>query len=853
MDRWFKRIVFFFFILSNFLSLQYARADGYLPLPGVSLSGTFINNNSGWADAMVPVYGDSSMIYYLDPQGVYSGNNQFTTSLGTGFRLLTQQAGILGFYLFGDYNHSENNNSFWFISPGIERLGEILDFSANLYIPVSTQRIDTRTAFASQMGDSEFVEFSGHDEFDQMITYFESTGIGLDAEIGYRLPFLHNNTKLYVGGYYYAPKDTNSIIGESARLEVPVTDYLNLSVSDAYDNVFNNTVKAGITISLFGRSNHVHDYDVESRLVDPIQRNRIAVEGSSPTSQYIAEGQKAGGEELLFADNVWFFSANGAVVASPTINNCTSETPCSNQNINSSFFNSINDIALNAKMYLAPGTYDNINSSLNLLNGQSIWGRTTDFKQSASASDRPLLIGSLDLFGNNNLNSLRLANNPSNTQLQGILIEDGAGNNFINNILIGNTGSDATGAYSIGIQANNNTSFTIFSSEIDTFNASRPVTSINVIGSNNTVSIENSILNANGVTHSTAIFGAGSNNNWSIFNNQINSTDSSGTAEGIEEQGGNSNSWEIMDNKITTTATSTSTDISVANASKDLWTIRDNQLESSSSNGSAIGISSSMGSNNNWDLSANNIQINTGGDHSGGIVVSGGTQEIWNLQDNNIKLNLSKTNASATVFGIYANSNVDSQWILDSNFISLDINGDFTTAIGIEDNLGQGNVWDLNQNKITTKISGDSVNAFGFYFNSSNNSGYHLNNNIINSTVTGNNSDAFGGYIAGHNNKINSTGDIITVNATGENTKAYGFAANMPSLDQGSANLINLSDDNISISAESNADGIYDPWDIDNTNAWNYLSLQNSIKTTSSGQACTSYLESNLPGPECMP
>src|ERR1700722_7228711 len=172
--------------LSGCLALHGALAGGpempqfMVPMtPGVSVAGNFVDFNSGWADALVPVFRTTpSSFLYLDPQGLYHNNEQYSASVGGGFRMLTQSAGILGAYVFGDYNHSQQNNSYWFVSPGLERLGDTLDFSVNGYFPVSARRNNAGTAFASDLGDMSSVQFSGHEEMDAIIQFFESTGTG---------------------------------------------------------------------------------------------------------------------------------------------------------------------------------------------------------------------------------------------------------------------------------------------------------------------------------------------------------------------------------------------------------------------------------------------------------------------------------------------------------------------------------------------------------------------------------------------------------------------------------------------------------------------------------------------------
>lgn len=106
---------------------------------------------------MVPVVGQPQNFTYVDPQFYYHSNDsEYTASLGAGQRWLTPDAGILGAYVFGDYNHSDDGHQFWFVSPGVERLGQILDFSANVYIPVSTFFVPNTTTPGAAQGNGTF-------------------------------------------------------------------------------------------------------------------------------------------------------------------------------------------------------------------------------------------------------------------------------------------------------------------------------------------------------------------------------------------------------------------------------------------------------------------------------------------------------------------------------------------------------------------------------------------------------------------------------------------------------------------------------------------------------------------------
>ena len=153
-------------------------------VPGVSLYGFGGNGWTATGDVMAPVVGVPQNFTFVDPQIYYHSNpDDYTASVGAGQRWLNNNTtGILGAYVFGDYNHLSDGNGFWFVSPGIERLGQTFDFSLNGYIPVSSQRINNDVLFADQLGNFSEVNFTGHTQYDELVQTFDSTGWGLTVK-----------------------------------------------------------------------------------------------------------------------------------------------------------------------------------------------------------------------------------------------------------------------------------------------------------------------------------------------------------------------------------------------------------------------------------------------------------------------------------------------------------------------------------------------------------------------------------------------------------------------------------------------------------------------------------------------
>jgi Inverse autotransporter, beta-domain len=414
-----QRYVFVFLTL---ITTSVLADNTFLPLtPGVSLTGYAGNGWTAIGDTLIPAFGQQSYFTYLNPQINYHSNqDEYTGSLGVGERWL-QASNIWGAYVFGDYNHSAQNNGFWFVSPGVERLGRVLDFSANGYIPVSKQRIDTGTAFADTTGDFNQVQFSGHNQYDELVNTFESTGWGADAQIGIHLASLHQ-TKLSVGSYYFNPQDSHSILGGAIRVETPITAYLSLNASEAYDGQTHNTLKIGLSLTLVGRHSGAGSTgDLSQRLVDPVQRQLIAVSGGSHTGAPIVSGTENTGQVALEATNISFF------VADPTDENTgngTYENPY--HGFNQDAVNDANQ-QNNRSFYLNSGNY---NTQEITLNNDQLYGRQNNFQQPAQGDQRPLL--------NFSGNGLIIGNNDSADSLNDLQLS-GSGNGDGNGVLVNHT------------------------------------------------------------------------------------------------------------------------------------------------------------------------------------------------------------------------------------------------------------------------------------------------------------------------------------------------------------------------------------------------------------------------------
>ncbi len=435
-------------VLSSCLLAHNGFASDNTPFPltpGVSISGFTGSGTTGYGDILAPVFGQTNRFIFLDPQTQYHNSQDYTGSLGLGFRQLHSQAGILGAYVFADYNHRSDTHGFWFISPGIERLGDRIDFSANLYVPVGPRRATTGTCFAESTDEYKYLRFTNHEAYDRLVDTFNSVGFGGDAQVGFRLP-LKNNPELYLGGYHFSPKDADSFTGASARLRIPLTSYLSVDLSETYDSEAHNVFKGGVTLYLGGRNSHYSykPHDLTQRLVDPIQRNLVSIAGNSPTAQPIEKSKKLTDKEGVLLSNISFFSPNGVADG-----NCTYENRCA---LNQTNIDNANDLN-NRNFFIQSGIYGDPSNGLPALffTYDNVSGRDYSYKKPATIIDNnlPVIFFANDgayLFGNNQFSALNLVQN-NTSGINNALIVPTEGTTRLSNLILEGAGPlvDSTG------------------------------------------------------------------------------------------------------------------------------------------------------------------------------------------------------------------------------------------------------------------------------------------------------------------------------------------------------------------------------------------------------------------------
>lgn len=409
--RFFRRNAFLFMFLSLFFSETTLAYD-----PRVFMWGFAGTEELGRLDLLLPLYTDNfSSLFYTDLQGEIDTKSNWFSGLGLGYRG-TNVGRIWGGYLFLDRDYTARHHAYYILNPGFETLGQVWDFRVNAYLPIGDKKHSEEGVppFSDTCGDNFNCDnsiFIGHSQFIQLLRSTEEVGTGIDAEVGTH--FGRNyDFSLFGGAYYYHFDEAKDIKGLEARVVVPIRPTLALTLETSYDNEQGAAIMGGIRI----QGGHLPHTPVilEDHLYDPVTRNLGTIKNG--LSVPVARTEKLGSLHLI-RDNIFFFTGTGGV-AFDGPSTGTFENPLASDQFTQANVNGINLLAPNANLFFNAGTYvieptspAAPNASISLPGGQSMFGRTQDYKCSAIGAERPVFLGEIQLLaGPNQLDSIVLTN-----------------------------------------------------------------------------------------------------------------------------------------------------------------------------------------------------------------------------------------------------------------------------------------------------------------------------------------------------------------------------------------------------------------------------------------------------------
>lgn len=437
---------------------SYPRFLNYPDVPRLYLWGLAGSETIGRGDALLPIMRAYNSFLYTDLQAKVGSDDAWMAGGGLGYRGIFGQQ-IYGAYLFLDRNVSPHHNDFYVLGPGIETIHNCWEARINGYIPVSERRKRGRSFFPSgfnQCGiqeDCRFVEFQGHQQFEHRFFRFEEVGPGLDAELGVSFG-RQRAVSLHGGVYYYNLRDEEDIRGVEGRIEAGLNDHVALTLEASYDNDQRGAIVGGIRLQ-FGQVHPRRCCTIEDHLYDRVARHLATVDSGSGIPS--KRGTK---DEGLFLrrDNIFFFTPTGGTTFTG-LDSGTFENPLRADQFNSATLLAVHNLTGNGNFYFSTGTYNLGAITVNVLEGQSLFGRTRDYRCTAVGDERPILSftrrgTALLVTGGNNvidsiivqniersedviISALQVENNPSlficNSVMEAIspVIGGNARNNFV--------------------------------------------------------------------------------------------------------------------------------------------------------------------------------------------------------------------------------------------------------------------------------------------------------------------------------------------------------------------------------------------------------------------------------------
>lgn len=802
----------------------------------ISVWGLAGQQDQARGDFLFPLFGNQNNLTYIDLQGSYTrannADNANYAGIGAGFRK-QYTSSVYGAYLFFDRDETQLHSVFNVLSPGVEAFFQDWDFRINGYFTVS-RHSKTVSFFPSQQGcgdcginstNNQFVVFTGHQQFERRFSVLEKSGLGVDTEVGYTFHRLLN-TQLHAGVYYFNFNNsnsfsnlhnTNNITGIEGRLEVPVNPKWAVTVESSYDNYQHGTIMGGLRFNFFAPS-ETKSYDINSHMVDPIPRNL----GSLKTGSGIPAVKATKNDGLyLTRDNIYFFTSEGGSAFVDTVHSGTFENPLKNDQFSQPVVNAIGNngnFYFNSGSYLIMGAGATPNAQINLLMGDSIYGRNLGYQSSATGGDRPILLGRINLLqGNNTIDSMQLINSgihAGNTHLNLIALSiQNASNIFLcnDNInTIATTNGDLQAGFSntaTGINANN--------SQVLIENSSISANAV----------VNGTIIQAGGILGSNFAVGIGGNstpatsanfigNSFTILNSTVNGSVSAvadngdnfamGIGNAAGNNGGSANFSEnyflISNSIISSNATANSigfstgdnTAIGIGNSrhfgsadfTNNIFRIQTSQISSTAfTSGDNAGVNTSLGigSWGNMDFIGNNFSLSNTTINSTSVVSGNnnfpginealgiGNVEFGNSFSNNI-FNLTNSNVNSTALVNGSNPGFQNLAMGIGNVSGTTFENNTFNLVGsvINANASVGGDND------STFNGNEAIGIGGFADISFANNTFNLTNSNVNATslVNGNNNffniTIGAGDLLGHftGNTFNFTNSSVNADAT---------------------------------------------------------------------------------------
>jgi len=183
----------------------------------------------------------SGFMPFIDLRGHVFNNGKLAGNLGIGERTFLPSINhTFGSYLYYDVRRVGHGLTVNQLSPGLELVGERMEYRINGYFPVGKLK--------GRQYRYEFDKFKGNSILLKSKQFQAMRGF--DAEVGAHIP--QNTTYdvyMAAGPYYFQSSNAHSW-GGSARLLGRYKEYVSLEVTYSYDNLFRSVVQGSVALTL---------------------------------------------------------------------------------------------------------------------------------------------------------------------------------------------------------------------------------------------------------------------------------------------------------------------------------------------------------------------------------------------------------------------------------------------------------------------------------------------------------------------------------------------------------------------------------------------------------------------------
>jgi hypothetical protein len=186
----------------------------------------------GWGSGFMP---------FVDLRGHVFNNGKLAGNVGIGERTLFDSINhTFGSYLYYDVRRVGHHLTVNQLSPGIELVGERMEYRINGYFPLGKNKGNKfGYAFDKFTGNNILLKFKQNQAM-----------MGGDAEVGVHIPQNTTYDVYAAAGPYYFHSSNASAWGGKARLLGRYKEYVTLEVAYSYDKLFRNVVQGSIAFTV---------------------------------------------------------------------------------------------------------------------------------------------------------------------------------------------------------------------------------------------------------------------------------------------------------------------------------------------------------------------------------------------------------------------------------------------------------------------------------------------------------------------------------------------------------------------------------------------------------------------------